>query len=102
MPLPRDRGSNDGARGRTRTTRSAAARAALEKVLPTSDRGLRHVRPIRDALDRFDNLVARLPSALNLFRLLEARPACWDCWPRPVARAALGRSGAPTRHCSMG
>jgi glutamate-ammonia-ligase adenylyltransferase len=61
--------------GRTRTTRSQAARDALEAVLPALVDALAGAPAPDCALDRFDNLVARLPSAINLFRLLEARPA---------------------------
>jgi glutamate-ammonia-ligase adenylyltransferase len=61
--------------GRTRTTRSQAARDALEAVLPRLVEALACAPAPDCALDRFDNLVARLPSAVNLFRLLEARPA---------------------------
>jgi glutamate-ammonia-ligase adenylyltransferase len=61
--------------GRTRTTRSQAARGALEAVLPALVAALAAAPAPDCALDRFDNLVARLPSAINLFRLLEARPA---------------------------
>jgi glutamate-ammonia-ligase adenylyltransferase len=61
--------------GQARTTRSAAARAALEKVLPTLIAAFAEAADPHTALLRFDDLVARLPSALNLFRLLEARPS---------------------------
>jgi len=61
--------------GRTRTTRSDAARSALDKVLPALIRALGRAPAPDAALNRFDDLVARLPSAINLFRLLEARPA---------------------------
>jgi glutamate-ammonia-ligase adenylyltransferase len=61
--------------GRTRTTRSDAARAALDKVLPALIAALGRAPAPDAALNRFDDLVARLPSAINLFRLLEARPA---------------------------
>ncbi|WP_294394849.1 bifunctional [glutamine synthetase] adenylyltransferase/[glutamine synthetase]-adenylyl-L-tyrosine phosphorylase [uncultured Sphingomonas sp.] len=64
--------------GRVRTTRSEAARTALEAVLPALLRALA-VAPAPDAaLARFDDLVERLPSAVNLFRLLEARPGLLD------------------------
>ncbi|QJU60397.1 bifunctional [glutamine synthetase] adenylyltransferase/[glutamine synthetase]-adenylyl-L-tyrosine phosphorylase [Sphingomonas sp. AP4-R1] len=61
-------------KGQARTTRSAAARAALEKVLPTLIAAFAEAADPHTALLRFDDLVARLPSALNLFRLLEAQP----------------------------
>ena len=62
-------------RGEARTTRSPAARHALEAVLPGLVGALAHAPSPDLALDRFDELVGRLPSAINLFRLLEARPA---------------------------
>ena len=61
--------------GKTRTTRSAAARTALDAVLPALIGALGRAPAPDAALNRFDDLVARLPSAINLFRLLEARPA---------------------------
>lgn len=61
--------------GKTRTTRSDAARSALDKVLPALIAALGRAPAPDAALNRFDDLVARLPSAINLFRLLEARPA---------------------------
>jgi len=64
--------------GEPRTTRSQAARAALEAVLPALVDALGRAPAPDLALDRFDALVGRLPSAVNLFRLLEARPALID------------------------
>jgi len=61
--------------GKIRTTRSDAARTALDKVLPALIGALGRAPAPDAALNRFDDLVARLPSAINLFRLLEARPA---------------------------
>ena len=61
--------------GKTRTTRSDAARTALDAVLPALIAALGRAPAPDAALNRFDDLVARLPSAINLFRLLEARPA---------------------------
>ncbi len=61
--------------GRARTTRSPAARAALEAVLPALVAAFARAPSPDAALDRFDDLVGRLPSMVNLFRLLEARPA---------------------------
>ncbi|WP_116091510.1 bifunctional [glutamine synthetase] adenylyltransferase/[glutamine synthetase]-adenylyl-L-tyrosine phosphorylase [Sphingomonas crusticola] len=75
--------------GRTRTTRSAAARAALEAVLPALIAALGNAPDPDLALNRFDDLVARLPSAVNLFRLLEARPAL-------IGQLAAILSHAPT------
>ena len=61
--------------GKPRTTRSPAAREALEAVLPALIAALGRAPAPDAALNRFDDLVGRLPSAINLFRLLEARPA---------------------------
>ncbi len=55
--------------------RSAPARAALEAVLPGLIAALAEAPDPARALARLDTILARLPSALNLFNLLEARPA---------------------------
>jgi glutamate-ammonia-ligase adenylyltransferase len=54
--------------------RSAAAREALEAVLPTLVPALAGAPVPQAALLRLDTLLERLPSAINIFRLLEARP----------------------------
>lgn len=54
--------------------RSPAARAALEQVLPILVRAIA-TAPVPDkAMLRLDSLFERLSSAINVFRLLEARP----------------------------
>lgn len=58
--------------------RSPAAQAALEAVLPELLPALGRAADANGALNRFDDLVRRLPSAVNLFRLLEARPGLID------------------------
>ena len=55
--------------------RSPAARAALEDSLPGLIAGLATASDPQAALLRLDAMLARLPSAINLFRLLEAQPA---------------------------
>lgn len=55
--------------------RSPAAREALEAVLPGLIGAMGQSPEPDAALLRFDALLARLPSAINVFRLLEARPA---------------------------
>lgn len=55
--------------------RSPAARAALEDSLPGLIAGLATASDPHAALLRLDAMLARLPSAINLFRLLEAQPA---------------------------
>lgn len=61
--------------GKSRSLRTPIAQAALEGMLPTLVGALGKAPSPQDALNRFDDLVAGLPSAINLFRLLEARPA---------------------------
>ena len=61
--------------GRMRALRTPAAMEALEAVLPRLVAALGQAPDPNGALNRFDDIVARLPSAINLFRLLEARPA---------------------------
>ncbi len=55
--------------------RSAPARAALEAVLPALLAAFGEAPDPARALARLDTILSRLPSALNLFHLLEARPA---------------------------
>lgn len=55
--------------------RSAAARAALESVLPALVRALGGAADPAAAAIRLDHVLAKLPSAINFFRLLEAQPA---------------------------
>ena len=61
--------------GGVRALRSPAAQAALEAVLPALVEALGAAPDPATALNRFDDVIARLPSAINLFRLLEARPS---------------------------
>lgn len=61
--------------GRYPALRSPAAREALEDALPGLVAALAGAPDPRAALIRLDRLLERLPSAINLFRLLEARPA---------------------------
>ncbi|MFM9935605.1 MAG: glutamine-synthetase adenylyltransferase, partial [Novosphingobium sp.] len=60
--------------GQARALRSAAAQAALEAVLPKLIPALGEAPDPVTAVNRLDGLIERLPSAINLFRLLEARP----------------------------
>jgi glutamate-ammonia-ligase adenylyltransferase len=60
--------------GQARALRSAAAQQALEAVLPKLIRALGESPDPVSAVNRLDGLIDRLPSAINLFRLLEARP----------------------------
>lgn len=55
--------------------RSGAAQDALEAVLPGLVEALGAAAEPRAALIRLDGVLAKLPSAVNFLRLLEARPA---------------------------
>ncbi|PCD03942.1 bifunctional [glutamate--ammonia ligase]-adenylyl-L-tyrosine phosphorylase/[glutamate--ammonia-ligase] adenylyltransferase [Sphingomonas spermidinifaciens] len=54
--------------------RSAPARAALEDVLPGLIAALGEAPDPDAALLRLDRMLAKLPSAINFFRLIDARP----------------------------
>ena len=60
--------------GRARSLRTAAARDAFESMLPVLvDSFARSPDPMR-AMNRFEDVVERLPSGVNFYRLLDARP----------------------------
>ncbi|MEO7187042.1 MAG: glutamine-synthetase adenylyltransferase, partial [Sphingomicrobium sp.] len=61
--------------GKARALRSAAARSAFEAMLPGMMRAIAGGPHPEQALNRFADVVERLSSGVNLFRLLEARPA---------------------------
>jgi len=58
-----------------RVLRSAAAQSALEAVMPALIEAIGAGPDPMTALNRFDAFVERLPTAVQFFRLLEARPA---------------------------
>ncbi|WP_419810028.1 glutamine-synthetase adenylyltransferase [Sphingomonas sp.] len=85
--------------GTYRATRSAEAQAALEAVLPMLIPALGDAPDPHAALLRFDAMLERLPSALNIFRLLEARPGLLQLLVQILSHAApladeLGRRPA--------
>ncbi|KQX17808.1 MULTISPECIES: bifunctional [glutamine synthetase] adenylyltransferase/[glutamine synthetase]-adenylyl-L-tyrosine phosphorylase [unclassified Sphingomonas] len=81
--------------GKSRSLRTPVAQEALEAMLPTLIAALGKAPEPQDALNRFEDLVAGLPSAINLFRLLQARPA--------LARALIDvLSHAPTLSQALG
>ncbi|MFN3819580.1 bifunctional [glutamine synthetase] adenylyltransferase/[glutamine synthetase]-adenylyl-L-tyrosine phosphorylase [Blastomonas sp.] len=61
--------------GAVRALRSAAGRKAFEAVLPALLAAFADAPDQAGALNRFDDLLRQLPSTVNVFRLLEARPA---------------------------
>jgi glutamate-ammonia-ligase adenylyltransferase len=57
-----------------RALRGTEARAAFDAILPDLTKALRQAPDPEHALVRWETLLARLPSAVNLFRLFELRP----------------------------
>ncbi|RDC61270.1 [Glutamate--ammonia-ligase] adenylyltransferase [Alteripontixanthobacter maritimus] len=64
--------------GRFRALRSDGAREAFDALLPALLEAFAAAPEPARALMRFETLLEKLPSAINLFRLLEARPALLD------------------------
>ena len=61
--------------GKARTLRTAAARDAFEAMLPVLIDAFGASPDSMRAMNRFDDVVTKLPSGLNLYRLLQAQPA---------------------------
>lgn len=64
--------------GRYRALRSTAAITAFEAILPDLIEAIAESEAPEHALARFETLLEKLPSAINLFRLLEARPGLFQ------------------------
>jgi [glutamine synthetase] adenylyltransferase / [glutamine synthetase]-adenylyl-L-tyrosine phosphorylase len=82
--------------GKLRAVRSEAARDAFETVLPSILTALAKAPDPHQSVARFDNLIEALPSAVNFFMLLQARPALLQLVAdilsyAPVLAEALGR-----------
>ena len=85
--------------GRVRAVRSEAAFKALEAVLPSLLDAFGRASDPEAALMAFDAMLGGLPTALNLFRLLEAQPALLKLLVALISHAptlgeALGRNAA--------
>ena len=83
--------------GKIRAVRSASAREAFESVLPAIMAALAHAPDPARALAQFDNMIETMTSAINVFRLLEARPALLQLVVdilsyAPTLAEALGRN----------
>ncbi len=84
--------------GKVRCIRSESARDAFEAVLPAIMHALAQSPDPDNAIARFDNMVEALPSAINIFRLMEARPGLLQLVAdilsyAPTLAEALGRHG---------
>lgn len=64
--------------GKVRALRSEAARSAFDAMLPALIDALAKAADPMRALARWESLIVGLPSAINMFRLLEARPGLLD------------------------
>ena len=73
--------------GSTRALRSAEALAAFANVRPALLAALAEAPDPLRALLRWEQVLANLPSAINVFRLLEARPALLATMVRVLAHA---------------
>lgn len=84
--------------GAARALRSASAREALETLLPPLMAALAKSADPATALNRLDDMITRLPTAINFFKLLSARPALLGiltdilCHAPPLALALSRRS----------
>ncbi|MGE5723243.1 MAG: bifunctional [glutamine synthetase] adenylyltransferase/[glutamine synthetase]-adenylyl-L-tyrosine phosphorylase [Sphingomonadales bacterium] len=81
--------------GKARSLRTPAALEAFEAMLPGLVEAFGATPASASAMNRFDDIVTRLPSGLNLYRLLEAQPALTAILARilghaPVLADALG------------
>jgi glutamate-ammonia-ligase adenylyltransferase len=73
--------------GRPRSLRSAPARAAFEAMLPELLAAIATGRDPGHALNRLSDIVERLSSGINLYRLLQARPDLTRLLARILAHA---------------
>jgi glutamate-ammonia-ligase adenylyltransferase len=73
--------------GKARALRSPAAQAAFEAMLPGLMRAIAAGADPNHSLNRFADIVERLSSGVNLFRLLEARPKLAETFALILAHA---------------
>ena len=75
--------------GKVTALRSTAAVASFEAVLPDMIMAIAGSPDPQQALLRFDRLIDKLPTAINFFRLLEARPGLRDMLGRILSHAPV-------------
>lgn len=73
--------------GRARSLQAPAAREAFEGLLPALIGALGASPDPARALNRFDDIVEKLPGGVNFYRLLEARPALLQILATVLAHA---------------
>ena len=96
-PEPAARHVADWRSGKARSLRSPAAQQAFEAMLPGLLQAIAAGADPDHALNRLSDIVERLSSGVNFFRLLEARPALAQLLAKLLAHApALAdQLGAP-------
>ncbi len=82
--------------GKVTALRSAAAQESFEAILPDLVDAISTAPNPAQALARLDSLIEKLPTAINFFRILEARPGLLDLLGKilshaPVLADALAR-----------
>lgn len=82
--------------GKVTALRSAAALESFEAILPDLVESLAGSPDPQQAINRLDVMIDHLPTAINFFRILEARPALLEMLSRilshaPVLAEELGR-----------
>jgi glutamate-ammonia-ligase adenylyltransferase len=75
--------------GEVRSLRSPAARRAFEAMLPVMLRAIAHGPDPTHSLNRFSDIVERLSSGVNLFRLLQAQAPLADMLSLILAHAPV-------------
>ncbi|MET0240506.1 MAG: bifunctional [glutamine synthetase] adenylyltransferase/[glutamine synthetase]-adenylyl-L-tyrosine phosphorylase [Sphingobium sp.] len=98
-PVPAQTRITEWREGRARVLRSPPAREALEDMLPEVMRAIARAPDPDATVLRLDALLSGLPSAINIFRLLSARPALAQILVEilshaPALAEALGRRAA--------
>jgi glutamate-ammonia-ligase adenylyltransferase len=73
--------------GKARSLRTPAAREAFEAMLPALVDAFGGSPDSMRAMNRFDDVVTRLPSGVNFYRLLEARPGLTELLATVLAHA---------------
>lgn len=86
-------------RGSRRATKSKRARQILTELIPTLLTSLSNTANPDSAFFRFDDFIAKLPSGVQIFSLLNAKPELLDVIARILGSApALGRQLAKYPH----
>jgi glutamate-ammonia-ligase adenylyltransferase len=73
--------------GKARSLRTPAAREAFEAMLPALADAFGASPDSMRAMNRFDDVVTRLPSGVNFYRLLQARPGLTELLATVLAHA---------------